>query len=59
MLSINDTIARANVIDITKLENDGKVILGSTVTMEDLETKKFLNILVEKERRFKNKFYLF
>ncbi len=40
VLSINDTIARANVIDITKLENDGKVIFGSTVTMEDLETKK-------------------
>ena len=44
VLSINDTIARANVIDITKLENDGKVIFGSTVTMEDLETKKKLNI---------------
>ena len=27
VLSINDTIARANVIDVTKLENNGKVIL--------------------------------
>ena len=40
VLSINDTIARANVIDVTKLDNDGKVIFGSTITVEDLETKK-------------------
>ena len=40
VLSINDTIARANVIDVTKFENDGKVIFGSTITVEDLETKK-------------------
>ncbi len=40
VLSINDTIARANVIDVTKLENNGKVIFGSTIIIEDLETKK-------------------
>ncbi len=40
ILTINDTIARANVIDVTKIENDGKVIFGSTITIEDLETKK-------------------
>ena len=40
VLSINDTIARANVIDVTKLENNGKVIFGSSITVEDLETKK-------------------
>ena len=40
VLSINDTIARANVIDVTKIDNNGKVIFGSTVTVEDLETKK-------------------
>ena len=40
ILSINDTIARANVIDITKIDNNGKVIFGSTITVEDLETKK-------------------
>ncbi len=40
VLSINDTIARANVIDVTKMENNGKVIFGSTVTVENLETKK-------------------
>ena len=37
---INDLIARANVIDVTKLNNDGKVIFGSTVTVIDLETNK-------------------
>ena len=40
VLSINDTIARANVIDVTKLDNNGKVIFGSTITVEDLDTKK-------------------
>ena len=40
VLSINDTIARANVIDVTKLENNGKVIFGSTITVEDLNEKK-------------------
>ena len=41
VLSINDTIARANVIDVTKLDNNGKVIFGSTITVEDLENMKF------------------
>ncbi len=40
ILSINDSIARANVIDVTKLENNGKVIFGSTITVEDLDAKK-------------------
>ena len=31
VVAINDIIARANVIDVTKIENDGKVIFGSTV----------------------------
>jgi len=35
---INDTIARANVIDVTKMSNDGKVIFGSTVDLENLDT---------------------
>tara|TARA_B100000963_G_C22613371_1_gene666020 strand:+ start:691 stop:1167 length:477 start_codon:yes stop_codon:yes gene_type:complete len=34
---INDIIARANVIDVTKLNNDGKVIFGSTVYLENLD----------------------
>ena len=40
VISINDTIARANVIDVTKIENNGKVIFGSTVKVQDLETSK-------------------
>ena len=40
VISINDIIARANVIDVTKIENNGNVIFGSTVTVNDLENKK-------------------
>jgi transcription elongation factor GreA len=35
---INDIIARANVVDVTKMTNDGKVIFGSTVYLENLDT---------------------
>ena len=35
---INDIIARANVIDVTRMINDGKVIFGSTVDLENLDT---------------------
>ena len=35
---INDIIARANVIDVTKMSNDGRVIFGSTVNLENLDT---------------------
>ena len=40
VIKINDLIARANVIDVTKIDNDGKVIFGSTVKVEDLESNK-------------------
>ena len=40
VVAINDIIARANVIDVTKIENNGKVIFGSTVKVLDLETNK-------------------
>ena len=40
VIAINDLIARANVIDVTKIENDGKVIFGSTVKVQDLESNK-------------------
>ena len=40
---INDIIARANVIDVTKLNNDGKVIFGSTVFLENLDTGEKIN----------------
>ena len=34
---IEDIIARANVIDVTKINNDGKVIFGSTVFLQNLD----------------------
>ena len=40
VLTINDLIARANVIDVTKIENDGKVIFGSTIKVQDLDSNK-------------------
>ena len=40
---INDIIARANVIDVTKLNNEGKVIFGSTVYLEDLDSGEKIN----------------
>ena len=42
VIAINDLIARANVIDVTKIDNDGKVIFGSTVNLQDLETAKLI-----------------
>ncbi len=39
---INDIIARANVIDVTKFSNDGKIIFGSTVNLENLDTEENL-----------------
>ena len=39
VLIINDLIAKANVIDVTKMENTGKIIFGSTVTVKDLENQ--------------------
>ena len=40
---INDIIARANVIDIKKLTNEGKVVFGSTVFLENLDTSEKIN----------------
>ena len=37
---INDIIARANVIDVTKISNEGKVIFGSTVDLMNLDTNE-------------------
>ena len=36
VLQINNVIANANVIDITKIENTGKIVFGSTVTVKDV-----------------------
>ena len=43
VIIINDLIARANIIDVTKIENNGKVIFGSTVKVKDLETDKIIS----------------
>ena len=40
---INDIIARANVIDVTRMNNDGKVIFGSTVFLENLDNGEKIN----------------
>ena len=40
IVEINDTIARANVVDITKIENNGKVIFGSTVELINIKTNE-------------------
>ena len=37
---IENLIARANVIDVTKINNDGKVIFGSTVYLQNLDTNE-------------------
>tara|TARA_Y100000590_G_scaffold442470_1_gene570600 strand:+ start:302 stop:778 length:477 start_codon:yes stop_codon:yes gene_type:complete len=40
VLEINDLIARANVVDVTKLEKKDNVIFGSTVDLIDLENNE-------------------
>ena len=40
---IENIIAIANVIDVTKLNNDGKVIFGSTVYLQNLDTREKIN----------------
>ena len=37
---VEDLIARANVIDVTKLNNDGKVVFSSTVYLQNLDTNE-------------------
>ena len=51
ILEIGDIIARANVIDVTKIENNGKVIFGSTVELINTETneKKIYKIVGKDE----------
>ena len=44
IIEIGDLIARANVVDITKIEKKDTVIFGSTVFLLDLENNKKKNI---------------
>ena len=58
---INDIIARANVIEITKYTNDDKVIFGSTVYLENLDTNEKLEykIVGKDEANLKKKLIYF
>tara|TARA_B110000196_G_C21073674_1_gene628818 strand:- start:341 stop:817 length:477 start_codon:yes stop_codon:yes gene_type:complete len=58
---ISDIIARANVIDVTKISNEGKVIFGSTVYLQDLDTDKKINykIVGKDEADLKKKLIFF
>ena len=40
IIEINDLIARANVIDVTKLNNKQNVVFGSTVMLIDLDNNE-------------------
>ncbi len=61
VIAINDLIARANVIDVTKIENDGKVIFGSTVKLQDLEANKEITykLVGQDEANIKNNLIFF
>ena len=59
--AISDIIARANVIDVTKITNDGKIIFGSTVYLENLDNGEKLQykIVGKDEADLKNKLIYF
>ena len=58
MQQINDIIARANVIDVTVIQNSGKVIFGSTVKLFNIQTneQKTYKIVGEDEADIKKNF---
>jgi transcription elongation factor GreA len=61
IIGINDSIARANVIDVTKIEKKDNVIFGSTVDLVDLENnkKKTYKIVGKDEADLKKNFIYF
>ena len=61
LVKINDLIARANVIDVTKLEKKDNVIFGSTVDLFDLinNKKKTYKIVGEDEADLTKNFIYF
>ena len=61
IIEINDLIARANIIDVTKLEKKDIVIFGSTVHLIDLDTntKKIYKIVGKDEADIKKNFIYF
>ena len=58
---IDDIIARANVIDVTKINNDGKVIFGSTVFLQNLDNNEKIDykIVGKDEADLKKKLLFF
>ncbi len=58
---IEDIIARANIIDVTKIINDGKIIFGSTVFLQNLDTNEKINykIVGKDEADLKNNLIYF
>ena len=61
VIEINDSIARANVIDVTRLEKKDNVIFGSTVYLLDLENniKKTYKIVGKDEADIKKNYIYF
>ena len=60
VLQINDLIARANVIDVTKLEKKDNVIFGSTVYLLDLDNNSKKNYkIVGKDEADMTKNYIY
>ncbi len=61
VIEINDLIARANVIDVTKLEKKDNVIFGSTVYLIDLDSneKKVYKIVGKDEADIKKNYIYF
>ena len=58
---INNIISNANVVDVTNLINEGKVIFGSTVFLENLDTGEKINykIIGRDEADLKHKLIYF
>ena len=58
---IEDLIARANVIDVTTMNNDGKVIFGSTVYLQNLDTNEKIQykLVAKDEADLKQKLIFF
>ena len=61
IIEINDLIARANVIDVTKLEKKETVIFGSTIYLTDLNNngKKVYKIVGKDEADIKKNYIYF
>ncbi len=61
IIEINDLVARANIIDVTKLDKSDNVVFGSTVSIIDLSNKeeKTYKIVGKDEADLKKNFIYF